>query len=49
MTKFKAVEKGVRGSETLMTWFTAEKVTLINSTISAASCQGDVHDNISFK
>ena len=37
-----AVEKGVRGSETLMIWFIAEKVTLINSVISAASCQGDV-------
>ena len=36
------IAKGVRGSETLMTWFTTKKVTLINSVISATSCKGDV-------
>ena len=37
LPKFETIEKGVRGSETLMTWLTTKKVTLTNSVISAAS------------
>ena len=41
LPKFEAIEKGVWGSETLMTWLTTKKVTLIDSVISAASWKGD--------
>ena len=36
LPKFEAIEKGVRGCETLMTLLTTKTVTLINSVISAA-------------